>query len=277
MTLKNVRYLDPGTNERHNWNYDQDKAHVVIPNDSPEFNLIHGVMRVDEKYNDLPRAWLYVEHFDQSLDIITDNWSVGKLDVQCSGNLVRNADFSSGYSFFWNFYGSARFNIVTLSNADNALEVTQRGIYEHGVYQDLYIGKGCFEAGDRLRVTARYGLKGPDGNELKCDRKQTSGRLRCADIKFHTYSPEGNNLPTVTRTAATAESGADNTEFALKFRHLLNWVSIYQDLDPRCIVGGQYFNITAKFKLLDGTDGVSPLSCDRNERNQNYPDHCPTV
>ncbi len=323
-----------------------------MPNDSNNFNLLHGVIKVDEKYQSIHRAWIYFEHYDQSLDMILDNYSITKLEAACSGNFVRNGDFAIGDSRFWYNWGNARWDIVDVpgvSPGTKALKIFGRGHADHGIYQDLYVDVDCISENDRIKIFARYQVQDPQGNPIQCDRTRDNTLDECAFMRAKFYSDNnGHPHPFVASTTAvhedvengdwawmsgiytlgTAEAdhtrmylniggphmdnsivldyvtieplsktcdqliynpsfqdgsssywrvsnrAADisiqspgaNDQYSLLLQHHEVWHVLEQDLDTRCLVEGQDFELLAKMKLVDVNDHSLSLGCNTNER-----------
>lgn len=207
MTLKNVRYLDPDTRQNLDWDYDQDKAlAVATPNGPDGFNLLHGVMKIDEKYNAIHRAMMYIEHFHTDFDMILDDFSITKMDGACLGNFVRNGDFEIGDSRFWKMYGTSKYEVVDL-NGSKGLKVYDRGHSDHGIMQYLHINLDCVNEFDRFLVRVDYSLQDSDGNSYECDLTKHDGTHECAQMRVKSYSHnDGHPHPYVANTVAVESS-----------------------------------------------------------------------
>ena len=53
--------------------------------------------------------------------------------------------------------------------------------------------------------------------------------------------------------------------------------SVRQTIDTRCLVEGQQFLISAKFRLLNATDLTLGVECTPTVLNTRYSTHCPTI
>ena len=107
-TLKNVCYLDDAK-EEIDWDYDGD---IAMPNDIDGFNFLHGVLKVDDKYNAIERGFMYIKSYDPTIDMILDSFHMEKMEGACTGDFIRNDDFSIGDSRFWKEYGIVSFNTI---------------------------------------------------------------------------------------------------------------------------------------------------------------------
>jgi hypothetical protein len=209
ITLKTVHYDDP-EKEILDWDYDNYQAEVVLPNDSQSFNMIHGVFKIDEKYSNVNRAWIYAEMFDRSLDLIFDQFSVSMLEEACNTDFVRNGDFNTGYSSFWKPYSSrSKFRIVSM-NGGYAMEVYEKPNKRDAVYQDLYIDNSCLAHKDRFKVTGKFKLKKKaDGQEIRCNLAATDTIDECSTISLKAYSSSGDQFTRIADTVALASDAYD--------------------------------------------------------------------
>ena len=77
-----------------------------------------------------------------------------------------------------------------------------------------------------------------------------------------------------------SDVGADGSNYSSMMRpmiHSYTGNSLRQQLDPRCLIEGQEYLITAKFKLLNTTNLSSGVECLPNELNVGRSSHCPTI
>jgi hypothetical protein len=192
------------------WDYDNNMAEVVVPNDSQSFNMIHGVIKIDEKYSKVNRAWIYAEMFDKPLDLIFDQFSISKLEAACNVEFIRNGDFGLGYSSFWKPYSSrSKFRIVSIGDG-YAMEVYEKPNKWDAVYQDLYIDKSCLAHKDRFKVMGKFKLiKKADGQEVKCNLAATDTIYECSALALKAYSSSGNPFRRVADTVALASDAYD--------------------------------------------------------------------
>ena len=73
---------------------------------------VHGVFQIKDGLELAQRAWIYIEYASTDLDFIVDDFSVDRLQPACHGDLLRNGDFESGYSTYWENYGTLKFDII---------------------------------------------------------------------------------------------------------------------------------------------------------------------
>ncbi len=218
FVLKNLRYLDT-EKEEIEWDYDGlYLSHgIATSNDGGEFNLLHGVLKVNEKYNSVHRAFLYLSDVATNFDLIVDNFTVTDLKVEgvCTGNYVRNAQLSTGDSRFWKPHGTAQYDVV--SDGDmNVLTVYGRGSADHGIRQDLHIDSNCFTKKDRIKIRVRYQIQNSNGIPLICDKTVDSGLTECAYLRLRAEDSDGNSnsFPYVAETGA-AHSDVESNEWAI--------------------------------------------------------------
>eukprot|EP00554_Chaetoceros_debilis_P007442 CAMPEP_0194077066 /NCGR_PEP_ID=MMETSP0149-20130528/3732_1 /TAXON_ID=122233 /ORGANISM="Chaetoceros debilis, Strain MM31A-1" /LENGTH=4275 /DNA_ID=CAMNT_0038757959 /DNA_START=113 /DNA_END=12940 /DNA_ORIENTATION=+ len=202
MTLRNARYIDPETKAELDWDYDTGIAKVATPTDK-EFNLLHGVIEIGHKYNVIQHATLYIEYFDESFDIVVDDFSVTKMESACFGNFFRNGDFTVGDSRFWRADGTAKYEVV-----GDALRVYDRGSSSNGIEQSLYVDLDCVNEFDRFLVRATYRLEDINGDSFDCDLREDDGGLtECAHMRFYAKKDSDNNgYPEIAKTVASHPS-----------------------------------------------------------------------
>ena len=74
-----------------------------------------------------------------------------------------------------------------------------------------------------------------------------------------------------------SSSGADGSQYSLMISKYTTSHKITQSLDTRCLVEGQEFLISAKFKYLNETDLASGLDCYPSVLDVTNKMHCPAV
>ena len=169
ITLERKFYKDM-KKENLGTHYLSNIAQTVMPNNSGNFSLVHGILKIDNILQNIASLYLYIEHFDQKYDIILNSFSVTKLKKSCVGDFIRNGDFESGYSSFFNTYGTAKYSIVN-SSYGYSLKVYDRKHSNYGVHQNLYIDLACINEGDRFLIQGRFQLEDAQGKFIECDRK----------------------------------------------------------------------------------------------------------
>ena len=132
--------------------YSVDHTSVVIPNNVEDFDLMHGVFKVDEPLLDFERIFMNLGKTRSSLDLIIDHVSVKKLPGVCRGELVRNGGFEEN-SKYWKINGEALMDIGTSSS--NVMKVFNRNSKTDGVVQDFYVDKSCFRRKQRYAFTGK--------------------------------------------------------------------------------------------------------------------------
>ncbi len=127
----------------------------------------------------------------------------------CEGEFVRNGDFETGYSTFWDNYGKLEFNIVDNPLGGKAIEMKDkpdllRSFY--GLKQRLYVDKSCLNMGDRYQITAKFRMKNAEGADIVCDpHANYQDLLFCGKARLEFYSTlhvDGINLVPVAHDAA---------------------------------------------------------------------------
>ncbi len=158
---------------------------------------IHGVFQIDDKLEESQRAWIYMENMYKSFDMIVDEFKVDRLTLLCAGNLVRNGDLETGYSTFWDSYGTFKFNIVNNPFGGRGIEIKDKPDVSkayYGIEQHLYIDGDCFIIGDRYQIIAKFRMKNAQGSDIGCDLHANYGDLLyCGIARLEFYIPEYNN------------------------------------------------------------------------------------
>ena len=157
------------------------------------------------------RALVYIEYAHEDFDLIIDDFSVDRLQLAtCNEELIRNGDFETGYSTFWDIYGTLKFNILTIATG-KAIEVKEKSQNHHGILQWIYMDKSCMNLNDRYQITAKMRMKNAQGSYVDCDIRVTSGEHYCgrARIETRTSLPMGNRNAYVGNVVAVAEDQYD--------------------------------------------------------------------
>ena len=204
VTIKNFVYSDPLTKEGLVTDYDH-IGYTVMPNNSPDFNLIHGVVKINEKYSQVQRAWIFAEYAHRSLDYILSDFSFTKIDLACKGNFIRNGDLEQGNSAFWGSYSAGKFNVIDVGST-KAIEFKEKTSDSHGLRQYLYVDPDCFKEHDRFTMRAKFRLVNSQGTTIECDMASTSGENQCGAVRINTFSPLGNRYATVSYAIAIADA-----------------------------------------------------------------------
>ena len=236
VTIKNTYYNDPSTKEDLVTRYDH-KGFTVMPNDSSDFNLIHGVVKVTERMSRVQQAWIYAENAHKTLDYIIDDFSLTKIHLACNGEFARNGDLEHGRSVFWHSYGSGEYNIIDVGST-KAIEVKNKSHDDHGLLQTLYVNPDCLKEHDRFTIMAKFRLRNSQGIEVACNRTESSGATQCGELRVDTHSPLGNRYEVVSPAIAIAEDV--NSEWG-------KYAGIYT-------LTGKERNFTDFYLRLSGTD-----------------------
>ena len=131
-----------------------DHARVVVPNNLGDFNLLHGVFKIDESLQSLDRLYMYVTMAPRKYDIIIDNFSVKKLPGICGGDLIRNGNFDSNGKYWTNYLRGA---IDIDMSSNKSLKVSKPRSFD-GALQYLYVDTSCLKVNDRYLVTGKSRL-----------------------------------------------------------------------------------------------------------------------
>lgn len=103
-----------------------------------------------------------------------------------------------------------------------------------------------------------------------CANLVTNGDFEVGDSRF--WRPSDRRYIDVDISSL----GAGESEHSLMIQKYTSH-RIYQNLDTRCLVEGQEFQINAKFRLLNATDLASGVECLPTMLNVGDSRHCPTV
>ena len=212
---------------------------------------VHGVFQIKDGLELAQRAWIYIEYASTDLDFIVDDFSVDRLQPACHGDLLRNGDFESGYSTYWENYGTLKFDIIDRGGS-KAIQMYEKDQIYQGLQQKLYIDKSCISVGDRYQVVVKFQMKNSQGSDISCDlHAEQNEILHCGIAHVESYSPSsGHSRPTVAHAAAIApdksdgwsvmagiftmsESDVNDNDIVMKFRlvdsHIDNTVT-YDDI-----------------------------------------------
>ncbi len=236
-----------------------------MPNDSSDFNLIHGVLKIDDTIQSLKKAWFYFEHFDASLDMIIDNYSITKMEHACNGDLVRNGDFAVGDSRFYLNYGTVRYDVIDFPGAseNKAMKIHSRSHESHGVYQNLYIDTDCLNEFDRIRIFVRYQIQDSNGRTKQCDRST----IKCLYMRSKTYSEFSDPHPWVASPVVFSED-EDDPDWA--------WLTgIYKIGNPEANHSRMYIHVGGPQKeydiILDKIEfELLPMQCNQLFLNPSF-------
>ena len=117
-----VKLVDLGSNETYHCNPLEEKcpfvgiladgrnkeylARMVVSHEQREFQLVHGIVRVDADLVRADKVMFYIERGRGDLAMLVDDVSMVLIpepnnNDQCDGNLVQNGDFETGDSRYW--------------------------------------------------------------------------------------------------------------------------------------------------------------------------------
>lgn len=108
---------------------------------------------------------------------------------------------------------------------------------------------------------------------------------KCDNLVLNSDFEEGDSrfwLPTTRHNIGVSmsaiESGSSKFAVAIsQLKHFYTEHALRQQLDTRCIVEGQEYQINAKFKLVNPSDLTTGLGCDPTSRSVTDENHCPIV
>ena len=151
LTFQMKKIVDDKTQTTHMGS----RALVVPPNNIGDFNLMHGVFKVDENLISQDRIYAYIELVDKKFDMIVDDISVKKLPSVCGNDLIRNGDLEDT-TVYWKRWGNGRLDIDIDTSNNKSIKVHSRLDHGVGVYQDLYVEEGCLKKQQRFSVICKY-------------------------------------------------------------------------------------------------------------------------
>ena len=127
-----------------------ERATVVVPNDFGDFDLIHGVLQIDETLKSLDRLYLEFAYADKKFDIVVDNLSMKKLHLICTDNWIRNSNFEEGGKY-WSRAGAL--TDIETSSSGKSIKVFNKSNKYDGVTQSLYLDKDCLRDRKRFEIS----------------------------------------------------------------------------------------------------------------------------
>lgn len=171
-------------------------ATMVIPYHHNPFQLVHGVVEINERMATANSVMFYVERNRRDLAMIIDNFSMELLPEanprQCGDELVYNGDFQTGDSRFWNEYNDDSMEIVLRSEGGDE----NFALRSYNGSPQQYLKTGCLEVGERYIVRGKVRLTGADGVAFACNPESTSRESRCPRLKLHARL-DGEQQPSV--------------------------------------------------------------------------------
>ena len=176
VSFRSQYYVDIAKKDSFSRGYQYPKAEFVRPNNPDEFQLLQGVITIDD-YNGLPieeksSVFWSIENYKKNVDMIVDNVTFVPIDDSCN-DLVLNGDFATGTSEYWRAYrthGNAKLEMVAGAgpgSEDKALKVYDKNHYSYGLMQ--YIKIGCLTAGERYVLRAKFKTEDASGVSVLCD------------------------------------------------------------------------------------------------------------
>lgn len=162
------------------------------PDDFNGWRVLHDVFTVDDRISHASSVLFYVERDLADVRMLVDDVSVTLLDRDCSGNLVRNGDFSGGTSEFWTRLDDSHRTTMELhvhgvdGPEDYALVHSDRESAWNTPQQ--HITNGCMVAGERYVVSSRFQLRNAvDGTLFACHMNTTSGINECPEMELRSW------------------------------------------------------------------------------------------
>ncbi len=125
-------------------------ASTVVPNGLGRFDILHGILEIDESMKSLERLYLDLTFVDSKFDIIVDNFFVKKLPRICEEDWVRNSNFEDGGKY-WLRVGALT-DIVEDSQGGKSLKIFNKGNKYHGVTQNFYLDRECLGGGEQFQI-----------------------------------------------------------------------------------------------------------------------------
>jgi len=185
------------------------KAKMLFPYRSDQFNLIHGIFKVDDVLSSAQRVYFYFEIFNRTFDLILDEVSVTPFDVnsRCNGDLIRNGNFSLQSSMYWRPWGSPKLQMLNGSDYSTgyAMMAYGRTWDDWGLSQDLYCTS--LVAGDRFAAIVKYKLLMTNTSmTFRCNRTSDNLDDSCMQVRFYTSKNGINTWPWLGETVASFEN-----------------------------------------------------------------------
>jgi hypothetical protein len=207
VTFEVVKFVNQTAKESLSTSYHNYRAEPVLPYKNDQFNLIHGVFKIDSVLSSSQRVYFYLEMFNRSFDLVLDEVSVTTFDVdnQCDADLIRNGNFSSGSNIYWGSWGNPSFQLLNGSDYSSgyAMMAYARTASDSGLSQNLYCTR--LVAGDRFAAVVRYKLITNTSATIQCNRSSNNVADSCMQLRLYTSKNGTTTNPWVGETAATAD------------------------------------------------------------------------
>ena len=146
------------------------------------YQLLTGVVTVDERLVDASNVRLFVERRSNNLEMLVDDVSmtlVSESTCAAGEELLTNGDFETGSSEMWNDRDAEGFEVVSPGVGGDGYALKMKT----GSAQQLL--KPCVEVGKRYEVQAKFKLLDWNGNPIACN--PSTNNPRCPEISINAY------------------------------------------------------------------------------------------
>jgi len=206
-TMGVTRIDNPTTKQSLSTVWQNNKARTLLPYRSDQFNLIHGVFKVDSILASAQRVYFYFEIFNRTFDLILDDVSITPFDVdsRCNGDLIRNGNFSSGTNIYWGSWGSPQMQMLYGSDYSSGYAIMTYGrtSSDWGLSQNIYCNS--LVAGDRFAAIVRYKLMTNTNITFQCNRTSNNLVDSCMQVRFYTSKNGTYTYPWLGETSASLD------------------------------------------------------------------------
>jgi hypothetical protein len=203
-----VDYVNRTTKQSLQNSYHNYKAKTLTPYRNDQFNLIHGIFKIDKTLSSAQRVYFYLEIFNRTFDLFLDDVSIVPFDVdsRCNGDLIRNGDFALGTNMYWGTWGSPQIQLLNGSDYSGGYAMIAYGRVnsDWGLSQNLFCNS--LVAGDRYAAIVRYKLLTNTSVVFQCNRTSNNEADSCMQIRFYTNKNGTSTYPWLGETVAAVES-----------------------------------------------------------------------
>jgi len=207
-----IAYSSPGVNA---WSVEP-AARTVSSASNRDYQLIHGLLDINEHMANANSALFYIERNKKNLAMLVDDVSmtvVPESGANRCDDLFYNSNFADGDTRFWTEYDSNRpFQIVSPGvggPTDFALKTFDGS-------PQTYVKMGCLQLNERYALSAKFKMLDSNGAAFVCDNENPTGDTECPAMRLKPCDEENQGpTTTVAYTVGIPTAGGWNTMFGI--------------------------------------------------------------
>ncbi|KAL7580949.1 hypothetical protein ACA910_005765 [Epithemia clementina (nom. ined.)] len=150
------------------------------------WNLMQGIVTVDDSLATATRAFMFVERRRKGQSIYLDNVSMTRIEKDCS-ELVFNGDMSEGTTAFWD-HSDGFLDLVSDTESPALMHSSRRNSFGAITQRML---TGCMKEGERYLARAKVKVLNPDGSRFECNPSRYYGDNSCPNLKLRAFFDYG--------------------------------------------------------------------------------------